>query len=442
MSTFKPNSPFNAHTGNQPATPAADQLQPQTQQPAAASIQTLTAQANPLPMPTLQAQYPAPVSTMAQPTPPAPASTLGALTPTHAIDTDADIARELAELQLPAHLIGNVRQLVGQLDLVNNPAQVSELGRQSGSSIAGYADHILQQVKQSDMGEMGDKLGEVVVQAKSLNLSTLSDSRSKVPLFGGLIDKFNNHKEGFVLKFQSVDQHIQKLMKELNTSETTLVTRNQTLEQMFNHTLLEFEQLGVSIVAGKIKLAALEQHINQRLADTPQPSPQEAQAISDLKQLASRLDKRVGDLNALQMSAMQTLPMIRMIQHNNQTLVEKFHNVRELTLPAWKRQFMLAVSLIEQKKAADLAQTIDDSTNEFLRKNAELLKQTSISTARINQRAVIDVETLEQVQRTLISTIEEVQDIHRKGFDSRRDAEVRIRGLQQELKNRLTERSS
>jgi uncharacterized protein YaaN involved in tellurite resistance len=206
--------------------------------------------------------------------------------------------------------------------------------------------------------------------------------------------------------------------------------------------LLEFEQLGVSIVAGKIKLAALEQHINQRLADTPQPSPQEAQAISDLKQLASRLDKRVGDLNALQMSAMQTLPMIRMIQHNNQTLVEKFHNVRELTLPAWKRQFMLAVSLIEQKKAADLAQTIDDSTNEFLRKNAELLKQTSISTARINQRAVIDVETLEQVQRTLISTIEEVQDIHRKGFDSRRDAEVRIRGLQQELKNRLTERSS
>jgi uncharacterized protein YaaN involved in tellurite resistance len=332
--------------------------------------------------------------------------------------------------------------LVGQLDLVNNPAQVSELGRQSGSSIAGYADHILQQVKQSDIGDMGDKLGEVVVQAKSLNLSTLSDSRSKVPLFGGLIDRFNNHKEGFVLKFQSVDQHIQKLMKELNTSETTLVTRNQTLEQMFNHTLLEFEQLGVSIVAGKIKLAALEQHINQRLADTPQPSPQEAQAISDLKQLASRLDKRVGDLNALQMSAMQTLPMIRMIQHNNQTLVEKFHNVRELTLPAWKRQFMLAVSLIEQKKAADLAQTIDDSTNEFLRKNAELLKQNSISTARINQRAVIDVETLEQVQRTLISTIEEVQDIHRKGFDSRRDAEVRIRGLQQELKNRLTERSS
>ena len=419
--------------------PLATERQPQhnsSPSPAVTSPTALPAVAD------IAAMNPAPVSVIPKPMAAATATTLGALTPTQSVETDADIARELAALQLPAHLSGNVRQLVDHLDLVNNPAQVSELGRQSGQTIANYADHILKQVQQSDLNEMGDKLGDVVVQAKSLNLSTLSDSRSKVPLIGGLLDRFSNKKEGFVLKFQSVDTHIQKLMKELNQAESTLSQRNQSLEQMFVHTAQEFEQLGVAIVAGKIKLAGLEQHIEQRLLANPTPSPQEAQAIGDLKQLTVRLDKRVGDLNALQMSAMQTLPMIRMIQHNNQTLVEKFHNVRELTLPAWKRQFMLAVSLLEQKKAADLAQTIDDSTNEFLRKNAELLKQNSISTAKINQRAVIDIETLEHVQRTLISTIEEVQEIHRKGYDSRRDAEVKIRDLQQELKNRLTEKSS
>lgn len=425
MTGFKPNSPFqnNPETQDQPS-------------------QAQTGYAEPMPSsPALQSQTVSPVSIIpntAHQQQPA-ATNIAALTPTVAIDTEADIQRELAALQLPAHLSSQVRQMVNGLDLVNNPNQLSELGRQSGQSISQYSDHILKQVKQNDLDEMGSKLGEVVVQARSLNLSELTEQRSKIPLIGGFLNRMKSNKEGFVLKFQSVDTHIQKIMHELSAGERGLTSRNQMLEQMFGHTLQEFEMLGVSIVTGKIKLAELEQNIQQQQLSNLNPSPQQAQEISDLKQLAARLDKRVGDLNALQMSAMQTLPMIRMIQHNNQTLVEKFHNVRELTLPAWKRQFMLAISLLEQKKAAELAQNIDDSTNEFLRKNAELLQQNSVSTARINQRAVIDIETLEHVQQTLIATIEEVQNIQKQGFDNRRDAESRIRNLQQELKDRLTE---
>jgi len=435
MTGFKPNSPFQ-NNGDTP--------QPQTQQQPAPQNSAPNVYAEPMPMqqaplrPVLDAHTPSPVSVISN-TQTATPNTVGALTPVSPIQTDADIQRELAALQLPAHLSSQVRQMVNSLDLVNNPNQLSELGRQSGQSISQYSDHILKQVKQNDLDEMGAKLGEVVVQARSLNLSELTEQRSKIPLIGGFLNRMKNNKEGFVLKFQSVDTHIQKIMHELSAGERGLTNRNQMLEQMFGHTLQEFEMLGVSIVTGKIKLAELEQQIQHKQLSNLNPSPQQAQEISDLKQLAARLDKRVGDLNALQMSAMQTLPMIRMIQHNNQTLVEKFHNVRELTLPAWKRQFMLAISLLEQKKAAELAQNIDDSTNEFLRKNAELLQQNTVNTARINQRAVIDIETLEHVQQTLISTIEEVQTIQKQGFDNRRDAETRIRGLQQELKDRLTE---
>lgn len=446
MTGFKPNSPFQHGTtdpANATPSSAQPQLQPeQHQQPE--PINTYTSRDAELaalnPAPPVQSLSPL-STTLTSPMPSAPTTTgpISALMPATPIHSDADIQRELATLQLPAHLSSQVRQMVESLDLVNNPNQLSELGRQSGQSISQYSDHILKQVKQNDLDEMGSKLGEVVVQARSLNLSELTEQRSKIPLIGGFLNRMKSNKEGFVLKFQSVDTHIQKIMQELSAGERGLTSRNQMLEQMFGHTLQEFEMLGVSIVVGKIKLTELEQQLQQWQLTHLNPSPQQAQEISDLKQLAARLDKRVGDLNALQMSAMQTLPMIRMIQHNNQTLVEKFHNVRELTLPAWKRQFMLAISLLEQKKAAELAQNIDDSTNEFLRKNAELLQQNSISTARINQRAVIDIDTLEHVQQTLISTIEEVQTIQKQGFDNRRDAEVRIRGLQQQLKDRLTE---
>ena len=110
---------------------------------------------------------------------------MGALSPVSPIQTEADIQRELAALQLPAHLSSHVRQMVDSLDLVNNPNQLSELGRQSGQSISQYSDHILKQVKQNDLDDMGAKLGEVVVQARSLNLSELAEQRSKIPLIGG-----------------------------------------------------------------------------------------------------------------------------------------------------------------------------------------------------------------------------------------------------------------
>ncbi|MEC7121326.1 MAG: toxic anion resistance protein, partial [Pseudomonadota bacterium] len=363
MSGFKPTSPF-ANQSNSTDSNGTPQAQPQTaSQSNTQPITVADPMANPS-APALQSLNPSPLS-VAQPTPQHQPPATAALTPQQPIQTDADIQRELAALQLPAHLSDQVRQMVNGLDLINNPNQLSELGRQSGQSIAQYSDHILKQVKQSDLDEMGGKLGEVVVQARSLNLSELTEQRSKIPLIGGFLNRMKNNKENFVLKFQSVDTHIQKIMQELSNGERSLSSRNQMLEQMFGHTLQEFEMLGVSIVTGKIKLAELEQLIQHKQLSSLNPSPQQAQEISDLKQLAVRLDKRVGDLNALQMSAMQTLPMIRMIQHNNQTLVEKFHNVRVLTLPAWKRQFMLAISLMEQKKAAELAQNIDDSTNEF-----------------------------------------------------------------------------
>src|SRR5690606_39451352 len=84
--------------------------------------------------------------------------------------------------------------------------------------------------------------------------------------------------------------------------------------------------------------------------------------------------------------AMQSLPTIRMIQANNQALIDKFHTIREITVPAWKRQFMLAITLNEQQNAVQLATHIDDTTNDLLKRNADLLHRNSVETARANQR--------------------------------------------------------
>lgn len=336
----------------------------------------------------------------------------------------------LSEQQLNPQDAAQVQALAQRLDQTK-PMTVHDLGSEAANHATKYADRILEQVKNKDLGEIGTKLSEIVLTAKSINLGALSSERSRVPLIGGLLDRFKLGKEAVVQQFQSTDKQLEKLVNEVDVSQRGLRQRVLDLDQAFAATQEEFRRLSVSVAAGKLKLAELQGQL------TAQPAPgdvAEAQRINDLRQFAERLEKRVSDLLALRMSALQTLPMIRLIQSNNQTIIEKFQNIKELTIPAWRRQFMLALSLNEQSQAVALAKNIDDATNEFLRKNAELLKQNSVETARANQRAVIDIETLEQVQQTLISTVEEVLSIQREGQAQRQDAERRIGALQTELK--------
>ena len=141
------------------------------------------------------------------------------------------------------------------------------------------------------------------------------------------------------------------------------------------------------------------------------------------------------------MMAVHAMPEIRMIQSNNQMLIEKFHNAKTLTIPAWKKQFVLAVSLDEQKKAANLAQTIDDATNDFYKANADMLGENAISVARTNQRSIIDLESLQHMQNTLISTFDEMKKIETEGEQKRRELSNAITGMKKDLYQKLVVQS-
>ncbi len=351
----------------------------------------------------------------------------------------SDIAKEVETLGLPAEIAAQAEQLTQDLDIANNPEQISTLGQNSKSALTSYADQMLKQVKQDDLGELGAMLGEVVAQTRALDISSLQEGNSSLPIIGGLLNRFKNKKETFVLKFQNIETHINKLVQELSIGQIALVARINTLEQMFNLTQQEYVQLGAAVVAGKMQLKNIQKQV--LALQVASQTQMDAQRISDLSTLANRLDKRVNDLLILQASALQTLPTKRIIHGNNQMLVEKFNNIKDLTIPAWKRQFMLAISLLEQSKAAALAKNIDDATNDILLRNAELLQQNSISVAKSNQRSVIDISTLEEVQKSLLTTIKEVQQIHAQGITQRQANEKQIIDLQNNLKLQLVDKS-
>ncbi|ENX35392.1 hypothetical protein F889_01061 [Acinetobacter colistiniresistens] len=316
---------------------------------------------------------------------------------------------------------------------------VAEYGKNIANKTSTYTDELLSLVQNKDLDATGQKLNEVVQVAQQLNTSSILNKSKNSGFFGGLLSKFKGAKQSFDQHFNTTKEQIDVLVKEIESSQTGLKARVGTLDKMFDAVQDEYKQLGVYIAAGQLKQQDIQQQISA--LTTQEQDQQITQQIYDLNHLANNLEKRVSDLQVLQQSAMQTLPMIRIIQSNNLMLVDKFYAIKNITLPAWKNQISLAISLQEQKNSVQLAKAIDDTTNELLRRNAELLHQNSVDTAKANQRSVIDVETLEHVQNTLIKTVNDVIQIQKEGMQKRAEATTRLRALQESLNHLVLENS-
>ena len=345
----------------------------------------------------------------------------------------------LRELGLEPADFNEVLNAQKELAEINN-SSVSEYGKNIATKTSSYTDELLNLVKNKDLDVTGQKLNEVVQVAQQLNTSSILNKTKSSGFLGGILSRFKGAKQSFDQHFNTTKEQIDSLVNEIEKSQSGLKARVGTLDKMFDGVQDEYKQLGIYIAAGTLKQQDIQNEIATLTAQEQDQTT--SQKIYDLNHLANNLEKRISDLQVLQQSAMQTLPMIRIIQSNNMMLVDKFYAIKNITLPAWKNQISLAISLHEQKNSVQLANTIDDATNELLKRNADLLHQNSVDTAKANQRSVIDIETLEHVQNTLIKTVNDVIQIQKEGMQKREEASQRIRTLQSNLQQLVLDSAS
>ncbi len=310
---------------------------------------------------------------------------------------------------------------------------IHAFGREICVHASAHADEILAQVKGRDLELIGGKLGEIVTTARSLNLNALSARRSNIPLVGALLDRLRLKAGEVSQRFDDVRAQVDALIVEVQQMQHGLIERNRLLEESFASVREEHDLLGLHIDAGEGALKILRDRLQHWPGRHPEADAMAHQKRHDLQSAIDSLDKRIADMRALQHASLQQLPMIRMVQANNRMLAEKFHTIRELTVPAWKRQFMLALSLNEQQSAVKLANSIDDATNAFLLENSRLLKDNTISTARANQRLVIDIQTLQAVHDGLLETMDEVIRINEEGTRQRAAISHDLRAMREKM---------
>ena len=231
------------------------------------------------------------------------------------------------------------------------------------------------------------------------------------------------------------------IVKLLEGHQIQLLKDVEVLDRMYAMNLAYFKELSMYILAGKKKLEEVRSTQLAELMSKAQVSglPEDAQAAKDLDSMCNRFEKKLYDLDLTRTVSLQMAPQIRLVQNNNTLMVEKIQTTLINTIPLWKSQMVLALGMANSKAAVEAQQAVSDTTNELLRKNAEVLKQTTIDVARESERGVVDIETLQDTNRKLIETINEVMNIQTEGRQKRKEAEAELLKIEQDLKAKLLE---
>ena len=320
-----------------------------------------------------------------------------------------------------------------------DPSLSITYGTETMQDISRFADDLLSRVQAKSYGETGKALSDLMVKVKDIDVSSIGKEPGfleRLPIIGSLF----NSVERTVNRFQSLTDQVGTISEHLEGTIVDLLRDIQIMEQLYKHNEKFYQDLTTYIEAGKVKLEEVRQTELPALQEQAKTSGSnlDAQKVRDFAEQINRFERRLHDLELSRTITVQSAPQIRLIQSNNQTLAEKIQTSVLATIPIWKSQMVIALSLQGQKKAAAMQKEVADTTNAMLSRNASLLQEASVATAKEVERSIVDIETLRDVHTKLIGTIEETLRITQEGREKRAAVEKELAGMESDLKDRLT----
>ncbi len=318
---------------------------------------------------------------------------------------------------------------------IRDTNQILQYGAAAQKSVASFSEGALGNVRNKDLGEIGNDLSRLVVELKGFT------ALEKPKGLKGLFYKAGENVEAFKARYSKVEANVDKIAQSLENHQITLLKDVAMFDQMYELNLKYYKELTMYILAGKKRLADVRAGELEEMRKKAEASglAEDAQAYNDYVQLCERFEKKLHDLELTRMISVQMGPQTRLLQNNDTLMIEKIQSSLVNTIPLWKSQMVLALGLEHSRQATAAQSAVTEMTNELLKKNAEQLKMGTIATAKEAERAIVDIETLKHTNEQLISTLDEVLRIQTEGAQKRKAAEAELGRIEGELKQKLME---
>ena len=320
---------------------------------------------------------------------------------------------------------------------IKNSTHILQYGAGSQKKMLTFSESALNKVQGKDLDEVGNMVTNLVTELKDFS----PDQEGKKGFFANLFSKPAKKADQLRAQYSSVESNVDRIANELEKHKVVLLKDIAMLDRMYDMNLDYFKELTLYILAGKKKLEEAETvELPAMKAKAAESGlSEEAQAANDFAAQINRFDKKLHDLELTRNISLQMGPQIRMVQNNDAMMVEKIQSSIVNTIPLWKNQMVLTLGLAHSKRAIDAQRQVTDVTNELLKKNAEKLKTSTIEAAKESERGIVDIETLQMTNQSLISTLDEVLQIQQEGYQKRRQAEEELQRIESDLKNKLLE---
>lgn len=310
-----------------------------------------------------------------------------------------------------------------------------QFGSTAQKDMAAFSDSLLSQVRTKDSGQVGELLTDLSGKIHDFSESQNDSFVKKIPLIGSLVNKGEN----MLSSYEKLSTKVAKIQSELEKAKTTMMKDIVLFDNLYQKNLAYFKELQLYIQAGEEKLTEMRHQVlpKLRMDAANSTDPMAAQVVSDFESNVDRFEKKIHDLKISKTIAIQTAPQLRLIQNNDKILVERVQGAIYNAIPLWKNQIVIALGLSRQQNVLKMQQAVSDTTNELLRKNAEMLKLNTIETAKENNRSIVDMETVKKVNEDLVTTLTETLKIQQEGRIARQNAQQELATIENQLKQVL-----
>lgn len=326
-----------------------------------------------------------------------------------------------------------VEQFASEIN-IEDVNQIANYGMKAQVSISDFSVSVLKKVKNYELGDVGDSLRELM---SALDATTETEKKGVL----GLFQKAKREIDAIKANYTKAENNVDRIEKDLKKHREVLIQDISMYQQMYELNVQYYKELTMYIIAGKKALATARADKLQKLKkQAEQTNKQEdVQRYKDYEDLCYRFEKKLADLEITRIISIQSAPQVRMLQNNDRELLDKLQSAIANTIPLWRNQLVLSLGIKHTNQTLEAQATLTDKTNELLKKNSETLKMATIETAKQSERPIVDVETLSQCNKDLISTIKEVIKIHEQGTIQRNKTKEELVKIEEELKQTMLE---
>ena len=322
-----------------------------------------------------------------------------------------------------------VEQFANEIN-IENVDQVANYGMNAQTNISDFSVSVLKKVKTYELGEVGDSLKDLTI---ALDATTEPEKKGVL----GLFQKAKRGVNSIKANYTKAENNVDRIEKDLRKHRDVLTQDISMYQQMYELNVQYYKELTMYIIAGKKALAnARVTKLQELKIKAEQTNKQEdVQIYKDYEDLCYRFDIKLSDLEITRVISIQSAPQVRMLQNNDRELLDKLQSAIANTIPLWRNQLVLSLGIEHTNRTLEAQATLADKTNELLKKNSETLKMATIETAKQSERPIVDMDTLRQCNKDLITSIKEVVKIHEQGAVQRAKAREELVKIEEELKD-------